>query len=367
MSRWCVVVERRRRGGRRGGGASTARRRGCRAPGSSGAIADALGDRGRDDDRRPRSSTAQTSARRSGCRFMRGGPGRQPRSVRTGPVPATLGLCHAPRMADAVPEMRQWGLPDPGELDSVVIVSPHLDDAVLGCGRLMAAHPGATVVTLYAGAPAAYPDPMTHWDTLAGFVPGDDVLAPRREEDAAALGRARRHAVLARLRRAPVPAPRPSGSGPTRPSTGSRRCCASWRRPRCSCRSGSRTPTTPPPTRPGCSCASASPSRRGSVTRTRATSTSRACSPGGCPSCSGAGSGRRRSRSPSTTHDARKRAALDCYRSQLLALEADWQLGPEARRARAALAARAAAGRLGGPRRRVTARRGGVTRGRTPA
>ena len=90
-------------------------------------------------------------------------------------------------MADPVPEMREWGLPAPGELDSVVILSPHLDDAVLGCGRLLSAYPGATVVTLYAGAPDPYPDPMTHWDTLAGFGPGDDVLARRREEDAAAL------------------------------------------------------------------------------------------------------------------------------------------------------------------------------------
>jgi LmbE family N-acetylglucosaminyl deacetylase len=66
-------------------------------------------------------------------------------------------------------------------------VSPHLDDAVLSCGRLMAGHPGATVVTVYAGAPRTYPDPMTHWDTIAGFQGGDDVLAIRREEDAAAL------------------------------------------------------------------------------------------------------------------------------------------------------------------------------------
>jgi LmbE family N-acetylglucosaminyl deacetylase len=43
------------------------------------------------------------------------------------------------------------------------------------------------VVTVYAGAPAAYPDPMTHWDTISGFRAGDDVLAIRREEDAAAL------------------------------------------------------------------------------------------------------------------------------------------------------------------------------------
>ncbi|MGZ4712663.1 MAG: PIG-L deacetylase family protein [Acidimicrobiia bacterium] len=91
-------------------------------------------------------------------------------------------------MADAVPEMRDWGLVDPAELERVVIVSPHLDDAVLGCGRFMAAHPGVTVVTVYAGGPAAYPDPMTHWDTISGFAAGDDVLAARRAEDTAALG-----------------------------------------------------------------------------------------------------------------------------------------------------------------------------------
>ena len=83
--------------------------------------------------------------------------------------------------------MRDWGLVAPEELERVVVVSPHLDDAVLGCGRLLAAHPGATVITLYAGAPATYPDPPTRWDTIAGFGPGDDVLAARKEEDRAAL------------------------------------------------------------------------------------------------------------------------------------------------------------------------------------
>jgi len=83
--------------------------------------------------------------------------------------------------------MRAWGLPRPGELDRIVVVSPHLDDAVLGCGRLLAARPGSTVVTVYAGAPDVYPDPMTDWDALAGFEPGDDVLARRRAEDADAL------------------------------------------------------------------------------------------------------------------------------------------------------------------------------------
>jgi LmbE family N-acetylglucosaminyl deacetylase len=83
--------------------------------------------------------------------------------------------------------MREWGLPERGELDRVVIVSPHLDDAVLGCGRLMAVHPGITVVTVFAGNPPAYPDPMRPWDVQCGFAPGDDVMEARRAEDHAAL------------------------------------------------------------------------------------------------------------------------------------------------------------------------------------
>ena len=83
--------------------------------------------------------------------------------------------------------MRTWGLVEPDELVRTVIVSPHLDDAVLGCGRFMAAHPDVTVLTVYAGRPARYPEPMTHWDTISGFRPGDDVLAARRAEDVAAL------------------------------------------------------------------------------------------------------------------------------------------------------------------------------------
>ena len=84
--------------------------------------------------------------------------------------------------------MREWGLPAAGELDRVVIVSPHLDDAVLGCANFMAAHPGATVITVFAGNPPAYPtDPMRKWDVQSGFAPGDDVMETRRREDDAAL------------------------------------------------------------------------------------------------------------------------------------------------------------------------------------
>lgn len=83
--------------------------------------------------------------------------------------------------------MRDWGLVAPSELERIVVVSPHLDDAVLGCGRLLAVHPNATVITVYAGAPSPYPDPPTSWDQLAGFATGDDVLTHRRHEDERAL------------------------------------------------------------------------------------------------------------------------------------------------------------------------------------
>jgi LmbE family N-acetylglucosaminyl deacetylase len=88
---------------------------------------------------------------------------------------------------DPVPEMREWGVVRPEELERIVIVSPHLDDAVLGCSYLMARHPGATVVTVFAGRPEEYPDPMERWDALCGFVPGDEVHVARRAEDETAL------------------------------------------------------------------------------------------------------------------------------------------------------------------------------------
>jgi len=83
--------------------------------------------------------------------------------------------------------MREWGLPFPGELDRIVVISPHLDDAVLGCARLLAIHPRATVVTVFAGNPPRYPEPMRKWDVQSGFGPSDDVMAVRRDEDRAAL------------------------------------------------------------------------------------------------------------------------------------------------------------------------------------
>lgn len=85
-------------------------------------------------------------------------------------------------------ELRDFGKVRPGELERVVVLSPHLDDAVLGAAHLMATYPRATVVTVFAGGPAEYPDPMTWWDGLSGFGPGDDPLLARRAEDVSALG-----------------------------------------------------------------------------------------------------------------------------------------------------------------------------------
>lgn len=68
----------------------------------------------------------------------------------------------------------------------LAVISPHLDDGVLSCGQLLAARPGAVVVTVFAGQPDRYPE-LTSWDQRAGFEPHDDVVAARREEDRAAL------------------------------------------------------------------------------------------------------------------------------------------------------------------------------------
>ena len=84
--------------------------------------------------------------------------------------------------------MTEWGWVTDDELTRIVVVSPHPDDAVLSCGQFLAAHPGVTVVTVFAGAPASYPDPPSWWSTLCGFTAGDDVTEARRAEDTDALG-----------------------------------------------------------------------------------------------------------------------------------------------------------------------------------
>jgi LmbE family N-acetylglucosaminyl deacetylase len=87
-------------------------------------------------------------------------------------------------------------LPDSLTRGPLVVVSPHMDDAVLSCAGLIAAVPGTTVVTVFGGfppsrdrpAPAENSPGSTQWDRACGFNPGDDVVGMRRDEDTAALG-----------------------------------------------------------------------------------------------------------------------------------------------------------------------------------
>jgi LmbE family N-acetylglucosaminyl deacetylase len=68
-----------------------------------------------------------------------------------------------------------------------VAISPHLDDVALGCAGLVAAYPGALVVTVIAGRPG--PHELTDWDRRCGFGAEDDVMGARRLEDASAIQR----------------------------------------------------------------------------------------------------------------------------------------------------------------------------------
>lgn len=74
----------------------------------------------------------------------------------------------------------------------IVVVSPHLDDAVLSCGGLLGARPGSTVVTVYTGVPDAA-DLLTDWDRRCGFGSAAEAMRERRREDARAMAIVRGH------------------------------------------------------------------------------------------------------------------------------------------------------------------------------
>jgi LmbE family N-acetylglucosaminyl deacetylase len=71
-------------------------------------------------------------------------------------------------------------------MDGALVVSPHLDDAVFSCGDWIAAHPGAMVVTVFAGVPHGMTR-LTPWDADCGFADARQAVAARRAEDSAAL------------------------------------------------------------------------------------------------------------------------------------------------------------------------------------
>jgi LmbE family N-acetylglucosaminyl deacetylase len=70
----------------------------------------------------------------------------------------------------------------------VVVVSPHLDDAVLSCGELISRLEDCVVLTVFAGSPPSWKI-HREWDNDdCGFAEGTDVVAARVREDDNALG-----------------------------------------------------------------------------------------------------------------------------------------------------------------------------------
>jgi LmbE family N-acetylglucosaminyl deacetylase len=68
----------------------------------------------------------------------------------------------------------------------VLVISPHLDDAVYSAGEFLAGRPGAVVVTMLAGAPNP-PVFGTRWDKRCEFTDSQQAMEARRVEDEAAL------------------------------------------------------------------------------------------------------------------------------------------------------------------------------------
>lgn len=68
-----------------------------------------------------------------------------------------------------------------------LVLSPHLDDAVLGLGQWLFTEPSVTVITVFAGIPAD--GTFTDYDRARGFKSSADAMCARRAEDADALDR----------------------------------------------------------------------------------------------------------------------------------------------------------------------------------
>ncbi|MCG2578726.1 PIG-L family deacetylase [Dechloromonas sp. XY25] len=94
-----------------------------------------------------------------------------------------------PHLADAAPSATFSAAEfptDARQLGRLLFISPHLDDAVFACGRLLASAPEAIVATVFAASPAPG-SALTEWDRASGFASGDEAVACRREEDRQAL------------------------------------------------------------------------------------------------------------------------------------------------------------------------------------
>lgn len=72
-------------------------------------------------------------------------------------------------------------------MEAALIVSPHLDDAVLSVGQVMAGRPDMTVATVFSGVPHDCQQ-LTSYDANCGFTHAAQAITVRRGEDSAALG-----------------------------------------------------------------------------------------------------------------------------------------------------------------------------------
>lgn len=67
-------------------------------------------------------------------------------------------------------------------MDPCLVVSPHLDDAILSAGQFLAQWPGAHVLTVFAGTPP--PEmALTTYDNDSGHRSGHEAMERRRRED----------------------------------------------------------------------------------------------------------------------------------------------------------------------------------------
>ena len=70
-------------------------------------------------------------------------------------------------------------------MNPILVVSPHLDDAVLSMGQFLAGWPGATVMTVFSGIPEE--ESVTTFDVNSGFNNSTQAMMARWNEDERAL------------------------------------------------------------------------------------------------------------------------------------------------------------------------------------
>jgi LmbE family N-acetylglucosaminyl deacetylase len=79
------------------------------------------------------------------------------------------------------------GLTDLDSTGRLLVISPHLDDAVFSCEALLKFASDVSVFTIFGG-DAPEGAPVAEWDLQCGFSPEANVMEARRNEDAQALG-----------------------------------------------------------------------------------------------------------------------------------------------------------------------------------